>query len=42
MPNAIIVISAPPAVALLADSGAMIPLAWPVPNFSGVGEDFLA
>ena len=42
MPSAIIMIKAPPAVALLADSEATTPSAIPVPNFSGVLDAFLA
>ena len=42
IPNAIIVINAPPAVALLADSGAMMPSAQPVPNSCGFFDAFFA
>ena len=42
MPKAIIMISAPPSTALLELSGAMMPSAMPVPNFSGCLEAFLA
>ena len=42
MPSAIIMISAPPAVALLAASDGTIPSATPVPNISGVFDAFLA
>ena len=30
-----------PTIALLADSAAITPSGWPVPNFSGVRENFL-
>ena len=42
IPSAIIVIRAPPSVALLEDSGAMIPSGVPVPNFSGCLDAFFA
>ncbi len=42
MPSAIMVISAPPSVALLDDSGATIPSGTPLPNFSGRREVFFA
>ncbi len=42
MPNAMMVISEPPTLALLEASEAMMPSGWPVPNFSGVLENFLA
>ena len=42
MPNAMMVTSEPPTLALLEASEAMMPSGWPVPNFSGVLENFLA
>ena len=42
MPSAMSMMSAPPSVALFEDSGATMPSAMPVPNFSGVLEAFLA
>ncbi len=42
MPNAMMVTSEPPTLALLEDSDAMMPSGWPVPNSSGVRENFLA
>ena len=42
MPNAMMVISEPLTLALLEASEAMMPSGWPLPNFSGVLENFLA
>ena len=42
MPSAIIVMSAPPAVALLAASEAITPSGAPLPKRSGVGEAFFS
>ena len=42
MPSAIMVMSAPPAVALLAASGAMMPSGVPVPKSCGRFDAFLA
>ena len=42
MPNAMMVISEPETLALLEASEAMMPSGWPLPNFSGVLENFLA
>ena len=42
MPNAMMVISEPLTFALLDASDAMMPSGWPLPNFSGVLENFFA
>ncbi len=42
MPSAIMVVSAPPAVALFAASGAMMPSISPVPKRSGCFDAFFA
>ena len=42
MPNAMMVISEPLTLALLEASEAMMPSGCPLPNFSGVLENFLA